>query len=446
MALGLGNRTGSGSNKKNGGGSSGGGKVASSTSTSLPNYISGAYDKLIHRTMQASKQPFKPYPKSPLAAESPMVGQAYNALSGYMKGGTWDDGYNDALGIYGGVDNAANRWVNNNISYNGPAGYNASQFSNQTVNPMMLGNQADVFAQQVAAGEWGSDQADRYMNPYIQDVLDVNKNQALLDFRRMQPTRNDAAIQAGSFGGSRHGVVDALAQEALMRNMSDIQAKGMNDAWIQAMQGFQSDRDAALQAGISNQAASLSAAQGNQQAGLQTSLANQKAGLDAALANQQANLEAQRQSELSRQYGYTQSMTQADRRLEAQKLRADASLRGLQAQLDAAGGINSAANNRNQAIMSLTQGLNQFGLQQTARDQALKDFKMQNYYAKRDNKKNNIAWASGILNGVPVTTQQTNSTYVNPYSQFLGIASAGLGAYNTFFNNNGGGSSGGTLY
>ncbi|TXH48035.1 MAG: hypothetical protein E6Q97_25720 [Desulfurellales bacterium] len=390
MGLGLGNK----------------GKVSSSNKTSLPSYVNGAYNKLIKGAKQASNQKFKPYPGSPLGAESPMVGQSYGALKDYM-GSNWQQPYQEAQGIYGGIEDASSPFLNyqaNGINYNGPAGYDPTTFTNQNV----------------VAGEWNQEQADKYMNPYIKSVLDVNKNQAILDFQRAQIGRNDGAVQAGAFGGSRHGVVDALSQEALMRNMANIQATGMNDAWNQAMQAFGGDRDAALQA---------------------------------AVANQGANLESQRQTEASRQYGYNQSMTQADRNMEAQKLTEDfrqsganIGLEALQARINAAKGMSDIATNQNNQQLAMIDTMNKYGLQQTARDQALKDFEMQNFYNKRNNKKNNLDWLSGILNGVPVTTQTENYSYTNPYSQFLGIATAGLGAYNTFFNNQNNNQQGGTLY
>ena len=64
----------------------------------------------------------------------------------------------------------------------------------------------------------------QYMSPYMQNVVDVQKQQAQLDFDRMQAGRDAAAVQAGAFGGSRQAVGDYLAQEGLARQMGDIQA------------------------------------------------------------------------------------------------------------------------------------------------------------------------------------------------------------------------------
>ena len=96
--------------------------------------------------------------------------------------------------------------------------------------------------------DFDSAQAQKYMSPYLQNVLDVQKNQAVLDFQRGQSGRDSAAVQAGAFGGSRQGVQQALASEALQRQLGDIQATGQQKAFESAQQQFGADRDARAQA------------------------------------------------------------------------------------------------------------------------------------------------------------------------------------------------------
>ena len=96
--------------------------------------------------------------------------------------------------------------------------------------------------------DFDSAQAQKYMSPYLQNVLDVQKNQAVLDFSRGQADRNFAANQAGAFGGSRQGVQQALAGEGLQRQLAEIQATGQQKAFEQAQQQFGADRDARAQA------------------------------------------------------------------------------------------------------------------------------------------------------------------------------------------------------
>jgi len=94
------------------------------------------------------------------------------------------------------------------------------------------------------AGQFDSAAAQQYMSPYMQNVVDVQKAQALLDFDRAQAARNQQAIQAGAFGGSRQAVQQALAGEELQRRLGEIQATGQQKAFEQAQQQFERDRAA----------------------------------------------------------------------------------------------------------------------------------------------------------------------------------------------------------
>ena len=96
--------------------------------------------------------------------------------------------------------------------------------------------------------DFGSAQAQQYMSPYIQNVLDVQKNQAVLDFQRQQAGRDASAVDAGAFGGSRGAVQQGLANEALQRQLGEIQATGQQKAFEQAQQQFGADRDARMAA------------------------------------------------------------------------------------------------------------------------------------------------------------------------------------------------------
>ena len=94
------------------------------------------------------------------------------------------------------------------------------------------------------AGQFDSAAAQQYMSPYMQNVVDVQKAQALLDFDRAQAGRDAQAIQAGAFGGSRQAIAQGLANEDLQRRLGEIQATGQQRAFEQAQQQFERDRAA----------------------------------------------------------------------------------------------------------------------------------------------------------------------------------------------------------
>jgi len=87
----------------------------------------------------------------------------------------------------------------------------------------------------------------QYMSPYMQSVVDQQQRQAQLEFERQGASRAAQAVQAGAFGGSRQAVQEALAEEALGRQMGDIQARGSQAAFEQAAQQFGLDRAARME-------------------------------------------------------------------------------------------------------------------------------------------------------------------------------------------------------
>lgn len=109
--------------------------------------------------------------------------------------------------------------------------------------------------------DFGQDEL--FMSPYIQNVLDVQKDNAARDFMRAKAGRNASAVSAGAFGGARQGVQEGLAEEGLMRTMADIDAEGMQRAYETAFQRQQAQagelgrvqqaREQARQFGIGSQ-------------------------------------------------------------------------------------------------------------------------------------------------------------------------------------------------
>jgi hypothetical protein len=88
---------------------------------------------------------------------------------------------------------------------------------------------------------------EQYMSPYMQSVVEQQQRQAQLEFERQGAARAAQAVQAGAFGGSRQAVQEALAEEALARQVGDIQARGAQTAFEQAAQQFGLDRAARME-------------------------------------------------------------------------------------------------------------------------------------------------------------------------------------------------------
>jgi len=89
----------------------------------------------------------------------------------------------------------------------------------------------------------------RYMSPYQQGVIDVQKEQAFRDANRMRSDIGLKAAQSGGLGGYREGIVESNLNRDLMRQIGDIQQKGQQAGYQNAQQMFEADRAAKLAAG-----------------------------------------------------------------------------------------------------------------------------------------------------------------------------------------------------
>lgn len=77
-------------------------------------------------------------------------------------------------------------------------------------------------------------QTQAYMNPYITDVMDVNKQEALRDAQKQLVGANLASSRQGTYGGARNALMQSEADRNLQTKMGQIQATGMNTAFDNA--------------------------------------------------------------------------------------------------------------------------------------------------------------------------------------------------------------------
>ena len=89
----------------------------------------------------------------------------------------------------------------------------------------------------------------RYMSPYQQGVIDVQKEQAFRDANRMRSDIGMKAAQMGGLGGYREGIVESNLNRDLMRQIGDIQQTGQQAAYQNAQKMFEADRAAKLASG-----------------------------------------------------------------------------------------------------------------------------------------------------------------------------------------------------
>lgn len=319
--------------------SGGGGSSTPTSNTSytsnLPEYARPYFERMMGRTEAESNQPYTPYSGQRIAGFTGDTGQSFD--------------------------------ITRNVANQGTPGVNAGMQATQQAAGQGFGAsnyQSNAIQQQA----FGQQQADQYMSPYMNDVIQRQKEAAVRDFGEGRASRDTQAINAGAFGGYRDAIQQGVAQRGLANRMNDIEASGRQQAFANAQQQYNADRAASIGAQTTTEQQRLAAAQ--------YGLAGANLGMQAGA--QMGALNAQQQ-------GLTLAQAQA---------------------------LNA-------------QGTAQQNLTQRELDTGYQDFLNQ-----RDYGKNQISYMSNILRGVPVTPSSVTTQYSNPnpISQYAGLTIAGIGA------------------
>jgi hypothetical protein len=154
-----------------------------------------------------------------------------------------------------------------------------------------------------------------FMSPYMQNVVDLQKQEATRDFQKGLTGINSRATAAGAFGGSRQAIERAEANRNLGTTLANIQATGTQNAFDKAQQAQQFGSTLGLQGlGQGLQAASTLGQLGQTRFG-------QQMGISDAIARAGAVQQAQGQQGLDlayqdfiqqKQYPYQQLAFQSD--------------------------------------------------------------------------------------------------------------------------------------
>lgn len=142
--------------------------------------------------------------------------------------------------------------------------------------PQMVRGPSPV--QNVQAGGFLSRDINSYMDPNVNAVVNTTLGGMRDNLARSVQANSDAARGAGAFGGSRHGVTEAVLRSQGAKDMASTEASLRSGAFMDAAGRIQQDNNSALQAALANQGAATTA---NAQR-LQAGMANQSAGLQGA--------------------------------------------------------------------------------------------------------------------------------------------------------------------
>jgi hypothetical protein len=209
------------------------------------------------------------------------------------------------------------------------------------------------------------------MNPYTQNVIDIQQREAQRQADIAATGRQADQTSKGAFGGSRAAIMDAEAARNLALQKGDIQAQGLNTAYGQAQQQFNAEQQAR------QNAAQLNAQQGQFGAGL--------------------------------------------------------GLQGMQTALTGASTLGNLGNTQYNQNMGINQMQNQLGAQQQQQVQSGLNNDYQDFQNSQNYPYKQIGFMSDILRGAPTTNAgSTMYNYQAPpslMSQIGGLGAAGLGAF-----------------
>ena len=379
--------------------------------SSLPEYARPYFENLMQRAGTTLTTPYTPYEQERIAGFTPEQQAVQQQILGLQTPAQFEQ----AAGLAAAA------------AQKGMAGGSAQMVSAPTaVAEKMTAAQTNyrpdltTFAMELP-DQFGQAQAQQYMSPYIQNVLDIQKREAVRDAKQAQLAQDLGLARQGAYGGSR-GLLAALNRERMLgTQLGDIQAKGLQSAYENAQAQFERDRAAKMDALKQNLASQIATQQlqtttdmqvafqnmdADQQARVQNMAAeNQMRGMNAenalraAIANQQADLQAQ-------------SISMQGAGLAAQAAQTVGNLGQYQFQTDL------SRLNAQQATAAQEQAL-----QQQKLDLAYQDYQRQLNYPMEQ-----LQQYSSLLRGVPISPTTTQTAYAPAPSLGAQLAGAGLSA------------------
>jgi hypothetical protein len=89
----------------------------------------------------------------------------------------------------------------------------------------------------------------QYMSPYQQNVVDVQKQEAIRDAQKGLVAQGLGAAKQGTYGGARQLLAQTELDRNLQTSLGRIQAQGLQSAYEAAQKGLEAERTSQLQQG-----------------------------------------------------------------------------------------------------------------------------------------------------------------------------------------------------
>jgi hypothetical protein len=240
------------------------------SSVTIPEYAKPQVERLLGKAEAATDAPYQAYGGQRIAEASPEQQAARAGVAGMTQPGQFAAG----TGLVG-----------------------AGGLSSLAAGQQYMGMATDPGAQQA------------FMSPYMQNVLDVQKQQAVRDAQQQQLAANLGSVRQGTYGGARQTLAMTERERNLQDQLAKIQATGLQSAYDQAIKSMQFGTQAGIQgAGQAAQAGAALGQLGTQQqaAGLELAKAQEAFGGMGQAERQKALDQAYQDFITQQQYPYKQ--------------------------------------------------------------------------------------------------------------------------------------------
>ena len=367
------------------GGGSGAPAQQNVTTTSIPEYARPYVERSLGQAAaltDISQNPYQAYSGQRISAFTPLQAQAMQNVSGMQVAPQIADASNLA---YSAGQQGLEAFNRSGQLQNQALGYGAQGANLGIVGGGLYGGQAAQAGGQYANMATSPGSISQYMSPYMQNAVDVQKQEAIRDYQKTMPALNAQAVRSGAFGGSRQAIVDAEAQRNVNQQLANIQATGSQQAYDKAMQSMQFGSTLGLQ-------------------GLQTGLQ----GVNTQLAGTGQGIQGVQGAVGAGQYGLAGS--------------------GLANQ--SAGTLGQLGQTQFGQQMGINEAQMRAGALQQAQEQKGLDMQYQSYLDQMNYPYKQLGFMSDIYRGLPLT-QGAQSMYQNPsaISQAAGLGTAAYGLY-----------------
>ena len=441
-----------------GGGGSSAPTETTVTNTDLPDYVEPYFKRLLQRGEAESLQGYNPYGGQRLSYFSPDELTSQAMTRGFATSGTPQE-FTDASARYGATAGYGTPQYQAGSFDSGYAAgdmgqtYQAGDISSQYgARDRQSGYQAGIQGNEYTPLGY-EENLQRFMSPYQQNVIDVEKREASRQSNIMGKGIGDAATAQGSLGGYREAIQQAERERNLGQQLGDIQTRGSQAGFQSAQQQLAAERATGLgaaQFGLAQYGAGEQAAQTQEQLG-------QGAFAFGEQSRQQQEKLGQSGFQLGQQAQQQQGAQQIQAYQAGENARAQAAKLGLSAaqqedaarqaqekfgqsaydvsnryNLAAAQGLMGAGQDINQDAISRISALQGIGSQQRALEQASMDMGYEDFLRQQGFAGQQLSDFGGILRGVPVQPQQRVSSYAQQPGLFqtaVGAGLSGLGLY-----------------